>query len=100
MSAAVSTMTKRSALVIYSWLLILTLGEVALVMAGVSKLVGAILMAGTTAAKVLMIGLYFMHLKHDRPVAWLLPAIPLVLAVFFVAMLFPDLVYHLPLRFQ
>jgi hypothetical protein len=40
-----------------------------------------------------------MHLKYDRRVAWLLPAIPVILAVIFVAALFPDLVYHLPLRF-
>ncbi len=93
-------LTKKSAIVIYTWLVVLTLVEVLIVRAGVTKAVGAILMAGTTLGKTLMIGLYFMHIKHDRPIAWLLPAVPLVLAVLFVLALFPDLVYHLPLKFQ
>lgn len=86
-------------MMIYIWLVVLTLLEVALVWGGASKTVGAILMAGTTLAKVMMIGLYFMHLKYDRRLAWLLPAIPVLLAAIFVAALFPDLVFHLPLRF-
>jgi heme/copper-type cytochrome/quinol oxidase subunit 4 len=93
-------MTKRDGLMIYGWLVALTLAEVAIVGAGVGRAVGVILMAGTTAAKLTMIGGFFMHMKHDRPIAWLLPAVPLLLAVLFVAALFPDLVYHLPLRFQ
>lgn len=92
-------MTKRDGLIVYGWLVALTLAEVALVRAGLSRMAGVILMAGTTAAKLTMIGAYFMHMKNDRPVAWLLPAIPVVLAVLFVAALFPDIVYHLPLRF-
>lgn len=100
MSAATPIMTKRNAIIIYGWLVVLTLVEVAIGWAGVPKHIGAILMAGTTLGKTLMIGLFFMHIKHDRPIAWLLPGIPLVLAVGFVLALFPDLVYHLPLRFQ
>ena len=100
MNAMEMPLTKRRAIVIYGWLVILTLIEVAIVVVGVPKHAGAILMGGTTVAKVSMIGLYFMHIKNDRPVAWFLPAIPLVLAVLFVLALFPDLVYHLPLHFQ
>lgn len=100
MTAPASSMTKRDAIIIYSWLILLTLVEVGVVWAGVSKEVGIIIMAGCTAGKVLMIGLYFMHLKHDRPVAWLLPGIPVLLAVLFVLALFPDIVYHLPLHFK
>ena len=93
-------MTKKFGITLYIWLVGLTLAEVAIVAAGLSKAVGAILMAGTTVAKVLMIALHFMHLKQDRPIAWLLPIIPVVLAIFFVIVLFPDLVFHLPLTFQ
>lgn len=95
-----TVLTRREAIVVYIWLIVLTLVEVAVAWAGVSKPVGITLMAGTTIGKMLMIGLYFMHVKHDRPIAWLLPGIPLLLAVAFVLALFPDLVYHLPLRFQ
>ena len=100
MSTQAEGMTKRHAVIIYSWLVLLTLIEVGVVWAGLSKTAGAILMGGTTLGKVLMIGLYFMHLKDDQPIAWLLPVIPVALAVFFVIALFPDLVFHLPLRFQ
>jgi caa(3)-type oxidase subunit IV len=100
MSGITNILTKRSAIFIYVWLIALTLIEIALVRSGMPKAVGALLMAGTTIAKVLMIGLYFMHVKYERRMAWLLPAIPVVLAVLFVLALFPDIVYHLPLRFQ
>ncbi len=99
MSAA-NMLSKKSSLVIYAWLIVLTLAEVAIVALGIPKSAGAILMVGTTLAKVLMIGVYFMHLKYDRATAWLLPIIPVLLALFFVVALFPDLVYHLPLRFE
>ncbi len=100
MNTATTGMTKRHAVIIYTWLVLLTLIEVGVAWTGVSKTIGIILMAGTTLGKVLMISLYFMHLKEDRPVAWFLPMIPVVLALLFVLALFPDLVYHLPLRFQ
>ena len=93
-------MSKRTAVIIYGWLVVLTLVEVLIVWGGVPKNSGVILMAGTTIGKTLMIGLFFMHIKHDRPIAWLLPGIPILLALAFVAALFPDLVYHLPLRYH
>lgn len=100
MSNHVPTLTKRSAWVIYVWLVVLTLVEVGIVWMGIPRLAGTILMAGTTLGKLMMIGLYFMHVKNDRPVGWLLPVVPLLMAVLFVLGLFPDIVYHLPLRFH
>jgi caa(3)-type oxidase subunit IV len=98
--SATTPLTRREGFIVYSVLIILTLFEVGIVMAGIPKAAGALLMLGTTAGKVMLIVLYFMHMKSDKPLAWLLPAIPVALAVFFVIMLFPDLVYHLPLRFH
>jgi hypothetical protein len=46
----------------------------------------------------LLIALYFMHLKFDRRVVWLLPGIPVVLGIVFVLALFPDIVFHLTAR--
>jgi caa(3)-type oxidase subunit IV len=91
---------KRTAFLVYAWLVGLTLLEVGMVLLKLPKYAGVILMAGTTVGKMLMIALHFMHMKNDRAVAWLLPGIPVVLAVFFIGMLFPDLVYHLPLMFH
>ena len=88
----------RMYLVIYGWLLGLTVLEVGIVMA--SWPTGAIvtLLISTALAKALLIAWYFMHLKFDRPVVWLLPGIPVVLGVAFVLALFPDVVFHLVQR--
>lgn len=99
MSASV-LLNKRSALIVYGWLVVLTVLEVVVIWSGMPKQAGLIVMGLTTLSKVMMIGLYFMHVMHDRPIAWLLPAVPVVLGIIFVVALFPDLVYHLPLIFQ
>lgn len=95
-----SSLSRKESWIVYIALVVLTLLEIGIVMAGVSKTVGVVLMLGTTASKVMLIVLYFMHMKSDKPLAWLLPAIPVALAIFFVLMMFPDLVYHLPLSFH
>ncbi len=95
-----STLTRREGWTVYTILVVLTLLEVGFVALGLPKMAGVVLMLGTTAGKVLLIVLYFMHMKSDTRLAWLLPVIPVALAVFFVLMLFPDLVYHLPLQFH
>ena len=87
--------TARRYLGVYGWLLGLTTLEVAVVMAGWPQVAIVTLLVSTALAKALLIALYFMHLKFDRPVVWLLPGIPVLLGVFFIAMLFPDLVFHL-----
>jgi caa(3)-type oxidase subunit IV len=100
MSGGAGILTKRSAFIIYGWLILLTLFEVGIVFMGMERLPGAILLGGTTLAKMLLIGLFFMHVKYDHRLAWFLPGIPVALAIFFVTMLFPDLVFHLPLMFR
>jgi hypothetical protein len=40
------------------------------------------------------------RINFENPWVWLLPAVPVVLAVFVVAMLFPDIVYHLVQVFE
>ena len=80
---------------IYGWLLGLTMLEVGVVLLGWPK--GAIitLLLSTALAKATLIALYFMHLKFDRPVVWLLPGIPVLVGIVFVLALFPDIVFHL-----
>lgn len=87
-------LTKRHYFAIYAWLLGLTVLEVVIARMGLPKAALAILLVSTALGKASLIGLYFMHLKFDKPLVWLLPGVPVALAIFFVGMLFPDLVYH------
>ena len=87
--------TASTYLAIYGWLVGLTVFEVSVVMAGWPQGSLVALLVSTALAKALLIALYFMHLKCDRPVVWLLPGIPVVLGVVFIAALFPDIVFHL-----
>ena len=87
--------TARTYLAIYSWLIGLTILEVGVVLAGWPRGAIVTILIATALAKALLIALYFMHLKFDRPVVWLLPGIPVVLGLVFVLALFPDVVFHL-----
>ncbi|MCB9799628.1 MAG: cytochrome C oxidase subunit IV family protein [Candidatus Omnitrophica bacterium] len=87
--------TIKSYLGIFGWLVVLTVIEIVAANLGLPKLALAIFLVGTALAKVLLIALYFMHLKFESGLIWWIPGIPMALAVFFVLMLFPDIVYHL-----
>ena len=90
--------TARTYLAIYGWLLGLTVLEVSLVMARWPQGAIVTLLISTALSKALLIALYFMHLRCDRPVVWLLPGIPMLLGIVFVLALFPDVVFHLVQR--
>ena len=83
---------------IFGWLLGLTALEIGVVLMRWPQ--GAIVttLIATALAKALLIALYFMHLRFDRPVIWLLPGIPVVIGILFVLALFPDIVFHMTLR--
>ncbi len=83
---------------IYGWLIGLTLLEIGVVLAGWPRGAIVTILIATALAKVLLIALYFMHLKFDRRVVWLLPGIPVAIGIVFVLALFPDMVFHLVLR--
>ena len=90
--------TARTYVVIYGWLIGLTVLEVGVVLAGWPQGAIVTLLVATALAKALLIALYFMHLRFDRPLVWLLPGIPVVLGIVFVLALFPDVVFHLVQR--
>lgn len=83
---------------IYGGLLGLTVLEVIVVMMGWPRGAIVILLISTALAKAILIALYFMHLKFDRPAVWWLPGIPVVMGILFVLALFPDIVFHLTSR--
>ena len=90
--------TALTYLAIYGWLIGLTALEVGVVLAGWPQGAIVTLLVATALAKALLIALYFMHLKFDRPVVWLLPGIPVVIGIAFILALFPDVVFHLVQR--
>ena len=90
--------TARTYLAIYGWLIGLTVFEVGVVLAGWPQDAIVTILIATALAKALLIALYFMHLKFDRPLVWLLPGIPVVLGIMFVLALFPDVVFHMVQR--
>lgn len=79
---------------IYGWLIGLTILEVSVVLAGWPQGAVVTILIATALAKALLIALYFMHLKFDSRVVWLLPGIPVLLGIVFVLALFPDVVFH------
>lgn len=93
------TLSQRSIYVIYGWLLALTVLEIVLVGFHFPPALAALLLGATTISKCMLILVYFMHLKFDGWLTWLLPIIPVALALFFTGMLFPDLVMQSRLVF-
>jgi caa(3)-type oxidase subunit IV len=86
--------TAGTYLAIYGWLLGLTMLEIGVVLAGWPRGAIAIFLGSAALAKALLIALYFMHLKFDRRLIWLLPGIPVAMGLVFVLALFPDIVFH------
>ncbi|MBI3615171.1 MAG: cytochrome C oxidase subunit IV family protein [Candidatus Omnitrophica bacterium] len=83
---------------IYGWLIGLTLLEIGVVLAGWPRGAIVTILIAAALAKALLIALYFMHLKFDRRIVWLLSGIPVVIGIAFVLALFPDVVFHLVQR--
>lgn len=94
MSAENNSYFKRYA-VIFGWLVIFTVLELAAVGVGMPRSALVVTLIGTALGKAMLIALYFMHLKFESRWVWLLPGIPLFFIVLFVFGLFPDIAWHL-----
>lgn len=90
----------KSYLFIFAWLGVITLLEMGAVALGMPRNALVVFILGTAAAKALLIALFFMHLKSENRWIWFIPGVPVALALFFILMLFPDMVYHLTLRLK
>lgn len=80
---------------VFGWLAALTVLEILSAASPISRIALILVLVATALSKALLIVLYFMHLRFESPLVWILPAVPVALAIFFVLMLFPDVVYHL-----
>ncbi|PIQ85055.1 MAG: oxidase [Candidatus Omnitrophica bacterium CG11_big_fil_rev_8_21_14_0_20_45_26] len=95
MNSTHSNATQKQYLIIFGWLGVLTLLEIGAVMFKLPHTALVIFILGTAASKAILIALYFMHLKFESRLTWLLPGIPVVLGLIFIFALFPDMVYQL-----
>src|SRR5437899_889509 len=76
---------------IFWWLLALTILELAVIYAPIAKFAIAILLIGLALTKASLVALYFMHLKFEKRTLGLIAMTPLLLCVFLVFALTPDL---------
>ncbi len=76
---------------VFWWLLALTVAEIAVIYMPIARLVIAILLVGLALSKASLVGLYFMHLKFERFTLGLIALTPLMLCIFLILMLSPDI---------
>ena len=82
---------ERRYLQVFFWLFVLTALEIGVTYLPLSKVATGgmlVLLAGTKAA---MVGLYYMHLVHEKKMLTYIALTPAVLCVFLILMLLPDL---------
>ena len=76
---------------VFWWLLALTILEIAVIYTPIPHMMIAILLIGCALTKAALVALYYMHLKFERRTLLVIAMTPLVLCVFLVFMLTPDL---------
>ncbi len=92
--------TRKTYLMVFGWLALLTILEIGGAASPMPRLAFVFFLVATALSKALLIVLYFMHLKFESRWVWILPAVPVVLAICFVAALFPDIVFHMAHVFE
>ncbi len=80
----------KTYLITWFWLLILTSLALGLGYAPIPERLKALLLVGTTLAKILVIAAIFMHLRYERLNLILITFAPLVLAIIMFAFTFPE----------
>lgn len=78
-------------LAVFGWLFILTVIEVGVIFVPIPKLAIAASLVILAAVKASLVAIYFMHLKFEKLVIWWIAVIPVILCVFLIFMLIPEL---------
>ena len=78
-------------LAVFAWLFVLTVIEVGVIFVPIPKLLIAASLVILAAVKASLVAIYFMHLKFERVVIWWIAVIPVILCVFLIFMLIPEL---------
>lgn len=83
--------TIKGYLLVFFWLCVFTLIEVALSYVDMSRSLLAILLVGTSLIKAMLVATFFMHLKFEGKLIYFLVLFPSAIAVMFLLFLFPDI---------
>ncbi len=78
-------------LAVFGWLFVLTVIEVGVIFLPIPKLMIAASLVILAAVKASLVAIYFMHLKFEKVVIWWIAVIPVILCVFLIFMLIPEL---------
>ncbi len=76
---------------IFWWLLALTILEIAVIYTPFARLFIIILLVGFALAKAALVAMYFMHLKFERATLAMIAVTPLIICLFLILMLLPDM---------
>jgi len=76
---------------IFWWLLALTILEIAVIYLDIHRLFIIILLVGFALAKATLVAMYFMHLKFEKATLAMIAVTPLIICVFLILMLLPDM---------
>lgn len=75
-------------------LAVLTVIEIGVVYMPATKLLIGFLLVSLAGTKAALVAMYFMHLKFERPTLGIIALTPMILCVFLIFMLLPDLTAH------
>jgi cytochrome c oxidase subunit 4 len=75
---------------VWYWLIVLTIAEIVVAVIALSPMAKGILLVGMALSKAALVALYFMHLKFERTTLGVIALTPLLICVFLVFMLLPD----------
>jgi len=76
---------------IFWYLLVLTILEIIVALVPLARLAKGILLVGMALGKAALVAMFFMHLRFERVTLGVIAFTPLVICVFLVFMLTPDL---------
>ncbi len=76
---------------IFWWLLALTILEIAVIYTPIARLAIVILLVGSALAKAALVAMYFMHLRFERFTLAMIAVTPLIICLFLILMLLPDM---------
>jgi cytochrome c oxidase subunit 4 len=76
---------------IFWWLLALTIVEIAVIYMPMARLFINILLVGFALAKAALVAMYFMHLRFERITLAMIAVTPLIICLFLILMLLPDM---------
>jgi cytochrome c oxidase subunit 4 len=76
---------------VFWWLLILTILEISVIYAPIARFAIVLLLIGMALTKATLVALYFMHLKYENRTLSFIALTPLLLCVFLIFALTPDL---------